>query len=87
MWLPLELKVFSVSMAEADFEVEIVRRGPRRFDLVVTTLQDAKQGRFLYALYNALKIFDVRVGPIASIEGQPRERWTPLRAWELPPGK
>ncbi|MFP2960434.1 hypothetical protein ACLEPN_22085 [Myxococcus sp. 1LA] len=86
-WSSLELEGFSKLMVSPDFEVRIVQHGARVFDLVVTMLDDARQGRFLYAIYNAIRIFDVRVGAIASIEDQPREHWTPLRAWNLPPEK
>ena len=66
-------------MAEADFEVRIDPVGHREFDLLITTRADAKQGRFLFAIYNALLVFDRSVARIAVIEGQPREHWTPFR--------
>ncbi|WP_163991089.1 hypothetical protein [Pyxidicoccus caerfyrddinensis] len=69
------------AMAQEDFEVRIDIVGHRTVDLLVTTREDSKQGRFLYAIYNALRIFDQGVASILSVEGQPREHWTPLRDW------
>lgn len=66
-------------MGQADFEVRIDAVGLREFDLLITTRADAKQGRFLFAIYNALLVFDRSVARIAVIEGQPREHWTPFR--------
>lgn len=68
-------------MAQEDFEVRIDPIGPRVFDLLVTTHADAKQGRFLFAIYKALIVFDRSVARIAAVEGQPREHWTPFRDW------
>jgi hypothetical protein len=66
-------------MAQEDFEVRIDPVGPRAFDLLITTRADAKQGRFLFAIYNALLVFDRSVARIAAVEEQPREHWTPFR--------
>ncbi len=70
-----------LKMAQQDFEVRIDPVGPRTFDLLVTTRADGKQGRFLYAIYQALLVFDRSVARIAAVEGQPREHWTPFRDW------
>ena len=68
-------------MAQEDFEVRIDPVGPRVFDFLVTTRADAKQGRFVFAIYNALLVFDRSVARVAMVEEQPREHWTPFREW------
>ena len=71
-------------MAQEDFEVRIDPRGTAAFDLLVTMRADARQGRFLFAIWNALKVFDEKVARIVAVEDQPREHWTPFREWENP---
>jgi len=61
---------------------ESSRSGHAPSNLLVTTRADAKQGRFLFAIYHALLVFDRSVARIAKIEGQPREHWTPFRDWK-----
>jgi hypothetical protein len=69
------------AMGQDAFEVRIDLTGRRSADLLVTLRDDPAQGRFLYAIYNALKAFDHMVARISSVEDQPREHWTPLREW------